>query len=207
MVEEPDAVRIAGFHRVQRRRAGHHRDGVGVAGDHALLADDLDAREVRVAANVVGVRLGVDHVAQRPVLEQALAPAQGVSRLLRGVDHEHAVARGHEARIAAPEVNFGVHAFCYASHIRSTVRDAEQFDYQSLLGDLRWNYQVPRAVNKSEMYVRIPYEDESPSHIHVPRPSRREKDSQTLARAAFGLRGEPHARSGSGASRPSYPEA
>src|SRR5262249_47311620 len=100
-------------------RAGHHRDRLGVARHHALLADHLDPGKVRVTPDMVRVRLRVDQPAEWPTLLQAFAPARRVNWLLRRVDHEDAVTGADEARIAAPEVDLGKYALGYASHGRT----------------------------------------------------------------------------------------
>ena len=40
----------------------------------------------------------------------------GVDRLLRRIDHEHAIARGHESRIAAPEIDLGENMLADPAH-------------------------------------------------------------------------------------------
>ena len=81
-----------------------------------LVADHGDVREIGVAGNVVAMRLGVDEVADRRLLLHHLAPAHGVDRLLRRVDHDVAIARLDEARIAAGEINLGDAVRSDASH-------------------------------------------------------------------------------------------
>jgi hypothetical protein len=119
MIEQPHAVRIGRLEVFQGLSAGHRRQHLRVALHHALLADDFDAREVAIPANVVGVRLSIDQMADRPVFEQSLAPSDGVDRLLGRIDHEHAVPGRNVTRVAAPEINLRVHVLADVSHAQA----------------------------------------------------------------------------------------
>ena len=80
------------------------------------MANYLDARKVGVAADMVRVGLGIDQVLDPPVLAQTLPPLNRVDRLLRRVDHEHAIRSGEDAWIAAPEVDLGEDVLSDAAH-------------------------------------------------------------------------------------------
>src|SRR5204862_8020259 len=71
------------------------------------LADDGGVREIGIARDVVAMRLGIDQITDRRLFLELLAPAHGIDRLLRRVDHDIPVARLDKARIAAGEVDFG----------------------------------------------------------------------------------------------------
>ena len=85
-------------------------EGVEIALEAFLqfdLPDHRHVREIGVAGNVVAMRLGVDQIADRRLLFHALAPAHGIDRLLRRVDHDVAVAGLDKARVAAGEIDLG----------------------------------------------------------------------------------------------------
>jgi hypothetical protein len=97
-------------------RAPHHRQRLLVARDHQFVADHLDTREVRIATHMVRMRLGIDQLPDRPVLEQPLPPLNGIDRLLRRIDHEDTVSGCEEARVTAPEVHLREDAVSNLSH-------------------------------------------------------------------------------------------
>ena len=82
------------------RRVRVHEDVV-----QRLVVDDLaGAAEPPVAEDVVDVVLGVDQVADRAVRLRLGAHRDRARRELRRVDDDDAGRRGHEARVAAPEL-------------------------------------------------------------------------------------------------------
>src|SRR5665213_538344 len=107
MADQPDAVGVGLLHPLAL--LGDRAESVEIAVEAFLqldMTDDLHLGEISVAGDVVAMRLGIDEIADRRLLLHALAPAYGVDRLLRRVDHDIAVARLDEARIVAGEIDF-----------------------------------------------------------------------------------------------------
>jgi len=106
--DEPHAVRIGLLEPLAL--LFERAEGVEIALEAFLqfdLADDRHIREIGVARDVVAMRLGVDQIADRRLFLHPLAPAHGVDRLLRRIDHDIAVAGLDKARIAAGKIDFG----------------------------------------------------------------------------------------------------
>src|ERR1700688_2618521 len=117
VAQQENAVGIFVFHPFQTHLGReHHVEILIETGLQLDLADDLDVGEVSVAQYVVGVWFGVDQMADWSFFLQHLAPSYRVDRLLRRIDHDHAVARLYEARVAAPEINFGIDVSADFSH-------------------------------------------------------------------------------------------
>jgi hypothetical protein len=114
--EQPHAVGVRLLRRLQPLLGRHRRDRLLVAVPDPPLRDHLDPRVVRVAQDVVGVGLGVDQVTDGAVLLHPLAPADGVDRLLGGVDHHDPVLGDDEAGVAAPRVDLRPGVRADASH-------------------------------------------------------------------------------------------
>jgi hypothetical protein len=107
MIHQPDAVGIGLLDRLDTLGRGHLRDCLLVARLESDVANHFHTGEVRVARNVVDVRLGVDQVSNGTWIRfgEPLFPTHGVDRLLWRVDHEDAIGGRHKARVTAPEVD------------------------------------------------------------------------------------------------------
>src|SRR5438477_12082471 len=108
MPDEPDAVRVHLL--VALTLVLEAAKGVEIPVEAFLqfdLADHGRVREIGVARDVVAVRLGIDQVADRRLFFELFAPAHGIDRLLRRVDHDIAVTRLDKARIAPGEIDLG----------------------------------------------------------------------------------------------------
>ena len=117
MADQPDAVRVGLLEPLALFLGRTERVQVLVEAFLQLdLSDHRRLGEIRVAGDMVAVRLGIDQVADRRLLLELLAPAHRVDRLLRQVDHHIAVAGLDKARIASGEIDFGKAVGSYPAH-------------------------------------------------------------------------------------------
>src|SRR5436853_3266685 len=108
MPDEPDAVRVHLL--VALALVLEAAEGVEIPVKAFLqfdLADNGGIREIGVAGNMIAMRLGVDQITDRRLFLELFAPAHGIDRLLRRVDHDIAVTRLDKARIAPGEIDLG----------------------------------------------------------------------------------------------------
>src|SRR6516164_5967161 len=150
--DEPDAVRIGLLEALAFLFEGAERIEIALEAFLELdLPDDRHVRKIRVARDMVAVRLGVDQIADRRLVFHALAPAHRVDRLLRRIDHDIAVAGLDKARIAAGEIDFGKRILPYPAHrplLFSCFRSGTGYSAATGIG-ARWNpTRAPPAHNR-----------------------------------------------------------
>src|SRR5436305_14243689 len=108
MPDEPDAVRVHLLVALALVLAAAEGGEIPVKAFLQFdLADNGGIREIGVAGNMIAMRLGVDQITDRRLFLELFAPAHGIDRLLRRVDHDIAVTRLDKARIAPVKMDPG----------------------------------------------------------------------------------------------------